>query len=473
MRRSKFALLLAMALLMITGLDYAWATAPQTVDSQIYVRRNFDYGMFVMEGWGNYDNQPVVTGYFMESQQPGQALYPELASLWRWLEIDWEFVPQTASSGREQIECLGTFPSATPTMYRSKAYNDGSKVAGQWTDDLIAQAVGTIAGHTEVNTWPLLVSNTKPDGIWTYGTQWGFPPSLAQPARADLEHSVALNLFRMPPGTKSVTAKGVTTTFVPSPNPNPSGSNITNQTFTWAKDAGSNYTYNPMQRHVYTVVWSPTRVDWFIDAPDGGTNIDGLTPVRSMTTTDFPSLVGSALDAPGGTLTWNCNGLDKKLNNLLMILNIYPQDGWGGTLPDTFTQASTYVRRVAFYPFTAPQSIPVGPYTKANFVTDTGDPRVFYVDPTTWTSTNAKYNLQKNFYIDCSGIYGASTIEKCPELTRWVQAGPDGQPAIQIRMAKFDPPTYTYTPAQTYYYFNMQRNADRQTTRHQCPGNRG
>jgi hypothetical protein len=316
----------------------------------------------------------------------------------------------------------------------------------------------------DVDTWQKLVDNTKPGGYWEYGDggspTWGFPPSLVQPARADLEKSVALNLFRMPPGMKSVTSRGVTTTFVPSYGTAVSGSNITNQTFAWAKDEGGNYTYTPMERHVYTVVWSPTRVDFFIDAPDEGRSIDGLTPVRSMTTTDFPSLVGSALDAPGGNLTWYCNGLEKKLNNLLMILNIYPQEGWGGSLPDRFTQARTYVRRVAYYPFTNPQSIPPGPYAKANFVTDTGDPRVFYANPAAWTAGNAKYNLQKYFYINLNGIYGdgTPTFDNCPELTRWVAGvdSPDGQPAIEFKMTKFNK---TANP-QTYYYFTMARGVN-------------
>ncbi|MCB2187145.1 MAG: hypothetical protein KQJ78_12050 [Deltaproteobacteria bacterium] len=454
----------------------AWALGLQdTAMSQAYARGNYDYGMYVFQGWGNYDNQPVVVGYFMQSQQPGADYYPDQAELWRWTEIDWEFVPQTLSSSRELIEGVqDSKGNLTYNMYRSKAYNDASQVSGEWTDDLVAQAIGLNGNHPDVTSWQDLVNHTQAGDYWAAGDggspTWGFPPSLAQPSRNDLENSVALNLFRMPQGQQAVTAGGVTSDFVPSVSTAVSGANITNQAFYWAKDAKGDYAYDPTGLHTYTVVWGPNAVNYYIDAPEDGTGVDGLAPVRTFTKDDYPSLFESSLDAPGGEETWYCNGMEKKLNNLLMIVNVYPFDGWGGTLGADFERARTFVRSMAQYPFKDAASAQNTTFTAADFITDPSNPDVFYFDASTWTAADARYNLQKNFYLDLDGIYntpggGLPTFQSFPSLTKWQDgtqgSTPDGQGAIEFSMAKWDT---DYFPTQDYYYLTMVRGADASST---------
>lgn len=100
---------------------------------QLDARDGTSYGMYIFSGWCNVNNDPTVTGLFLQSMQPPVIYHQEIAKLWRQTEFDWEFVPYTTSTFLERIKCIGTFPNA-----KCSDYLEGNQL-GSLTKDVLAE----------------------------------------------------------------------------------------------------------------------------------------------------------------------------------------------------------------------------------------------------------------------------------------------------------------------------------------------
>lgn len=436
---------------------------------QVNVRKPTGYGLYVVKAQINTEVQPTVTGLFTFAPQPAPSAYPKLNDLWRWSEIDWEFVPHTVSSAKEQINCQGSFPNATCTDLRSNGLGENELV--NWTDpngvdksatldysfltvngtydnDTIAKAIGIVGEHPRIINWKTLVNNTKPGGIYETGTEWGFPRTMPLPpfiakdgSKQDLYHSVALNIFRMPEGTREVDytnpASGETVTgkFIPaksfygykpamerldraigdvgtsSGSSNVSadsyqtpGFSITNQLYTINPD------YNPYNSfHTYTMAWLPDQVAFYIDAPNGGLDIQNATPVKVMKASEYPGLSMMGPNMPGGDIPWIQTGGQQTLDNKQMfqlgqvhfMFNMWMNSMWGG-MPknnDEFKTTDTLLREVAVYPVNKKvyQENSGRKLRKADFVTNKNNANVFYTDFSKWKLNDWRTDFRKNF----------------------------------------------------------------------------
>jgi hypothetical protein len=441
---------------------------------QVDTRRSFGYGLYVIQGQAAL--QPVVTGFFLFSPMPVPSSWAALAALWRWTEIDWEFVPFTTSAQKEQVECSGTFPSAASTSYRSTGGagpNPSAPVEGAWTDNLTAESIGELWNLNNPQhplpddlTWQQLVENTYVDDSCQsgaadrpcYGSDWGFPATLLLPDTDELQHAVAINVQRTPAGADTITSAGITASFVPQTPPNPpTGFNVTNEQFVWAQDDEGNFTFDPYNEfHTYSLVFTPESIAFYIDAPDGGTKIENAQPVKVFGAEDYASMVYENTPEsvpsfgpfyPGGDQEWCYYGQNRPLGAMSIMLNIWASAGWGGVIPPDFQEASSYVKTVAFYPLAskAPGSARL---TSQDFSFDMSDPETFHIDFTdasVWSASNWKYEFQKAFIAEYSNAPDGSLL-KNPELVSWVSSGPDGNPALQLKLVPV-----ANAPAQTFY----------------------
>ena len=238
--------------------------------AQANTRQNFGYGAYVVRGWAA--DAPVISSWFLDAIEPDATNFPQLSPLWRWSEVDWEFVPYSLSPQRSRIVGQGSFPTATTTTYRSNYQADGClPMPDEYEDDELARAwphfwnqgsqtrtpnepatvtpnqtiivttFSDLAQLAQVPTTPApygftpnpnYVEGQTPRYWWTQGypsfvSTWPLPCNLPLPS-AQLKNSVALNLFRMPPGSLVTTGFGITSTVLPiwtkitCPTPSPS-----------------------------------------------------------------------------------------------------------------------------------------------------------------------------------------------------------------------------------------------------------
>lgn len=447
--------------------------------SQANTRQNFGYGAYVVRGWAA--DAPVISSWFLDAIEPDATNFPQLAPLWRWSEVDWEFVPYSLSPQREQIVGQGSFPAAVTTMYRSDYQADGCPpMTGEYNDDELARAVAFFwnqGGQTRTPNEPTTVTPNQTITVTTFGdlaqlaqvpatpspfgftpnpnfvpgqtprywwtqaypsfvSTWPLPCNLSLPGD-QLRNSVALNLFRMPPGSLVTTGSGITSTVIPDldqnglPNAQPKPGTLTNETFVWANDAQGVPSYTPYSGwYTYTLLVTPDFVAYYINAGDTGLGIDGVTPLRRLSISDptnpYPSVAAFGPNMTGAELTFqDYANTPQPMGNLrVMLQNWVDGNGWSGPQPsDDFGSADAYVQRVSFYPL---QSGKPGT-TGADYA-----PATFDVDMSSWTSANAAYQQMKNFHTIYTGNPAfAATQGVSPGLARWTTA-PDGSPALGL-----------------------------------------
>lgn len=419
---------------------------------QVDVRKGTGYGLYVVKAWVNTELQPVVTGLFTFVPRPPPADYPELTKLWRWSEIDWEFVPHSASPAKEQIECLGSFPNASCTDYRSNGLlaqvpsQDPNypgnydyawlKTEGAYTNDIMAQAIGMqpIAGIEEsqrpaFKNWQELIDQTcdSENCIFKYGKEWPFPGALPLQsvdinADPNMIEGVAVNVFRMPAGTREITYtdpntnRSYTGTFIPQEqveSDDPLGFAITNQSYLFNKE------FNPYQGfHTYTFEVLADKIAFYIDAPDGGVGVKKVTPVAVFDISDFPGIGMMGPAMPGGTLTWKQKSgqqvLDKdgvfRLGDIQFMFNMWVNSMWGG-MPGTmsgwdggsagdFKTTYTYLAEIGIYPEDG----------KGDYIINKTSPNVFYVNFNDWNKENWWPNFRKDFVAEHASDYTKSVL---------------------------------------------------------------
>jgi hypothetical protein len=444
--------------------------------SQANTRQNFGYGMYIVTGWSS--PEAVISSWFLDAIQPDATNYPGLSDLWRWSEIDWEFVPQTVSPQREQVVVTGTLPSPDTNIYRSDYLASCESLPGQYDDNTLAQAVTyfwnkggqtrtpgdptsvtpntqiTVSTFAELTATAQVPTTPVPYGFtlnpnypgsgpqywWTqeypsFVSTWPLPCNLPLPPAQNLSTSVAINVFRMPPGSLVTTGSGLTSTVIPDidqsqlPTAQPKPGNVTNETFVWAVDGGGQPTFDPSTGwYTYTIVVAPSFIAFYVNAGADGTDIENSTPVRKLDMNDaqnpYPSLSAFGPAMVGGDLTFqDYYTAPQPMGNLrFMLQNWVDGNGWSGSQPPA-NPAYAYARSMSF--------LPLNNGATGNSNSDYGAP-TFDIDFTTWTAENANYNLLQNFHLLLAGNASFSNTQTTsPGLVTWATA-PDGTPALSL-----------------------------------------
>lgn len=445
--------------------------------SQTNTRQNFGHGMYIVKGWASLE--PVISSWFLDAIQPDATNFPGLSPLWRWSELDWEFVPYTVSPQREQMLVNNAFPNPDVTIQRSDQNNNCAAVNGQYDDNTLTQEIATLwnaGGQTRTAGNPTLVTPNTPIAPTdfvdfahnialiplspvpygfslnpNYGTSgpqywwsqtapsfvstWPLPCSIPLPPASEMENSVAVNVFRMPHGAM-VTTGGVTdtitSTVIPDidqsqlPNSQPKPGNLTNESFALLQNGVNLYS----GWNYYTILVTPSFIAFYINAGSNGTDIENATPVRKLDINDptnpYPSIDAFGPNMIGSQLPFeDYNDVPQPMGNLrFMLQNWVDGQGWSGPQPpDNFKGAAAYVQNVQFYPLESGSGAQNADY---------GATPTFDIDTTQWTSGNAQYNLMKNFHTLYGGnpmITGTQTTS--PQLVQWTNA-PDNTKALAL-----------------------------------------
>lgn len=428
------------------GVSETWQR--KYIGPQVQTRKSFGNGIYIFRGNPGSRDAAAITGFFMHPLVPDKNFYPNEAELARWTEYDWEFVPQNTAPQMQHSVSIGAFPKQTTTDYRSEGFGQPKEIKGEYEDDIYAQQVAVAKKTDQVKTWQRLVENTGNGKIWTYAqssdpsTMWAPPSALKLPDRTILEHSVAISSWRTPYGTKVIPSKiGQNARYIPVQAAHVNGYTHKITEFAWAQISPSTpttFAYDPFDgAHDYTIVLTDTSVTFYIDAPNGGSDINSAHPVRHYSTQDYPSLTGVINNGyPGGDAIWNYYGLPKKVGNLLMIMNVWNDESdWSGpsNKPNT-----AYVERVRCIPANGAPG-------------DNMD-----VDFTKLTKDNWGYVFQKNFVVQTNNslIFSADNIA-------WKPSPVQGKPALALSMldSKSMPPPSKYT------YFTLIAGGDQKDKR--------
>jgi hypothetical protein len=445
--------------------------------SQTNTRQNFGHGMYIVKGWASLE--PVISSWFLDAIQPDATNFPGLSPLWRWSELDWEFVPYTVSPQREQMLVNNAFPNPSVTIQRSDP-TSCTPVNGQYDDNTLTQEIATLwnaGGQTRTAGNPTLVTPNTPitptdfvdfahnialipqspvpygfslnPNYGTSGPQywwsqtapsfvstWPLPCSiLPVPPANEMANSVAVNVFRMPHGSL-VTTGGVTNTITSTvipdidqsqlPNSQPKPGNLTNESFALIQNGVNLYS----GWNTYTILVTPTFIAFYINAGSDGTDIENATPIRKLDMNDpsnpYPSLDAFGPNMIGADLPFeDYNDVPQPMGNLrFMLQNWVDGQGWSGPQPpENFTGANAYVQALQFYPLESGNGSQNADYSASP---------TFDLDTTQWTSANAQYNVMKNFHT----LYGGNpmitnTQTTSPQLVQWTNA-PDNTKALAL-----------------------------------------
>ena len=445
--------------------------------SQTNTRQNFGHGMYIVKGWASLE--PVISSWFLDAIQPDPTNFPGLSSLWRWSELDWEFVPRSVSPQREQMLVNNAFPNPTVTLQRSNQANACAPEDGQYDDNTLTQEITKLwnaGGQTRTAGNPTQVTpnthiaptdfadfahniaviptNPDPYGFslnpnfpkagpkywWSqtapsFVATWPLPCSIPMQSSADMQNSVAVNVFRMPHGsmeTSGGVTDTITSTVIPDidmgglPASQPKPGNMTNESFALIKNGTNLYG----GWNTYTILVTPTFIAFYINAGNNGTDIEHATPVRKFDMNDatnpYPSLDAFGPKMVGAQLPFeDYNETTQPMGNLrFMLQNWVDGSGWSGPQPPAdFTGAYAYVQHLQFYP------LDTGSGTQNS---DYGATPTFDLDTTQWTNANAQYNLMKNFHTLFAGNpMITNTQTTSPQLVQW-QDAPDHTKALAL-----------------------------------------
>jgi hypothetical protein len=406
---------------------------------QLDARMPTSYGMYIFSGWNNIKNDPTVSGIFLQSMQPPTIFYPELAKLWRWTEFDWEYVPHTTATFMEKIECTKEF---------SNLQCKPLSVAGpELTDDEMATQIGIVSGHTDVTSWSELVQYTGQTASWNYwagASQWQKPAAEYPPKNIPFH---TINFWRMPEGTKQVIAHNIEANFIPNDPDDDANAAMTNENYVTMQDTDGKY-FSPTEFHFYTIVWTPRQLYFYIDAGSDGKDIENTAPIKTFTYNNYPGISMTGDQQPGGDLTWWFYGAEKKLGDMLIMLNHYIDGGWGGQPTTDFKSASTFIRNVMHFPLDpdiekAEKEGIFAPLKGENFIYKDNN-KILDLDfsqndfcnnqPQFW-----RYYTQKYFAPEVAGDFSTGKLGKNPTQMNLTLA-PDGTQALELRVSSYDNP---------------------------------
>ncbi len=646
---------------------------------QLDSRKPTSYGMYVFKGWFNVDDQPTVTGAFLQSIQPPPAYYPELTKFWRWTEIDWEYVPYTKALFQERLSCTGELPNANCVVTACPEAN------GELTANGKAQVIGKLSGRPDINNWEQLLSETKgltnkellqkikkveqydsldkwsdfidkiknysqdelakalgkllllssdessnwfsfvnkvklepSDGLagkiisilghtdvidfvkltskishlcknefvrqigialqlktpvtsiddlaekikatskeeienfpqdlvskmgigkaligrddakwkelspiinnipiedfkknlnnlvimindfstvdfinweqfvlkvitsvlgkdqstinnfdqlhtqisslsnkefvqeiskvigysdivdynalledetvrdkepwWTAGENWGMPNG--QKAESSDGKIMTINFWRAPEGPHTIKVNNTEASFVSSVSTAFSGFVTTNSQYFTVKDNQGKLTYDPKELHTYTIIWTPETLQFYLDANNDGKDIDNATPIKVFDAKDYPGIKMIGNQYPGGDKPFWWYGNEKKLGDVLIMLNHWFGDQWSG-FPDTnFVKSSSYISKVSYFPLNKSGANP----GNADFTYQN-------VDFSTMPKENWRYAVQKQFVPEVAGDFPNQKIAKNPQQMDLTKVPGTDQQALELRLSRYD-----------------------------------
>jgi len=188
---------------------------------------------------------------------------------------------------------------------------------------------------TGKNWWDLLRDQTGDGKIWKNAQDWKYPLShIHTPDTCNMKDMVTLNFWRSPKGNESVQVDfggwgKVDHTGILREKPIP-GTVGHDNSFTSAVLNNEAYVfdstgkYKPTQSvHTYTIVWTPTRMAQYIDAPQRGQDISNATPIAEYPIALFPSLDHSGPQAEGAHIPWIGTELNQPIGNVTMNVANY------------------------------------------------------------------------------------------------------------------------------------------------------
>jgi len=406
---------------------------------QLDARMPTSYGMYIFSGWNNVKNDPTVSGIFLQSMQPPTTYYPELAKLWRWTEFDWEYVPHTTATFMEKVEC-----TKASSNLKCKSL---SAVGPELTDDVMATQIGIVSGHTDVTSWSKLVQYTSPTASWNYwggASQWQKPAAEYPPKNIPFH---TINFWRMPEGTKQIISDNIEAKFIPNDPVDDANAAMTNEQYVTMQDADSKY-FSPTEFHFYTIIWTPRQLYFYIDAGNDGKDIENTPPIKTFTYDNYSGINMTGDQQPGGDLTWWFYGAEKKLGDMLIMLNHYIDGGWGGQPSADFKSASTFVRNVAHFPLNpdiekaekqgifTPSKVENFIYKNNNKILDLDFSQNDFCNnqPQFW-----RYYVQKYFAPEVAGDFSKGKLGKNPAQMD-LSLAPDGIKALELRVSSYDNP---------------------------------
>jgi len=321
------------------------------MSSKLKSNRKFGYGMFVCKMQAALG--PVCSTFWLFSDGPAPGCMPEVRQMWRWNEFDWEFVPYTQTNQNSYITLSeSSFSGMTKTYYGSAFTPLNTWSDGQITPDKIVWVKDRIMTDNIMfadmqnyyNYWMVDRNNatmkiaasdigyqgaanttgpnhkvggltTDPNGLpgWHQGTEWKYPATAVKPfpSNLDVKTSATINWWRTPKGKQSINVSLpgfapqnfeyivseyaiVGSTAAKSANPK----TLNSETFIFPGQAHDYYPYDGI--HAYTVTWSPTRVAFYINAPNDGTDVYNAKPVAEFKLQDYPSMTECGPQAPQG-----------------------------------------------------------------------------------------------------------------------------------------------------------------------------
>jgi len=183
--------------------------------------------------------------------------------------------------------------------------------------------------------WDLLKNETGDGKTWINAQDWKYPlVHVKTPDALDMKKMVTLNFWRSPQGNESadisfgdwgtVTHRGILRERpIPGTGGRPASftSAVLNNEAYVFDSTGS---YDPTgSLHTYTIVWTPTRMAQYIDAPDRGRDIANAIPVTEYRIKDFPSLDHSGPQAEGADVPWIGTELNQPIGNVTMNVANY------------------------------------------------------------------------------------------------------------------------------------------------------
>ena len=454
----------------------AYARYGDFLSAQMKSLRKFGYGIYITKMQAA--DGPVCSTFWLYADAPAPGAMPEIKQLWRWNEFDFEFVPYTQATQNSYITMEGSFPNPSVTYYGSmlNLNHPGAQQikpeAVSWvknrfmTDDTVMadmqnfynkwmvtdpkyqiadadknfQGVMRTTGPPHVTGWI-----GKPDGGkpgWTFASDWKYPMTAVKqtPADLDMKKMATINWWRTPRGNQSIavdlpgyarqdfsyivkefaidgsTARKSNTAAV-----------LNNETYVFPKGMA----YNPYTSlNTYTIVWTKTRVAFYINAGNNGRDIAGSTPVAVFSPDKFPSIADAGTQAPQGNITWADTSLSDPLGKVSINLANYvafraaknyaikdkkpicpagqtcktnanlPVDqqagsGWSGLPPSsTWNGADAYVRSVEYYPMV---NEGYDGSQNSHFDFRSADKWVFDLADGAWTEANFRQKLASYF----------------------------------------------------------------------------
>jgi hypothetical protein len=392
------------------------------LSAQMKSQHKFGYGMFVCKMQAA--DGPVCSTFWLYSDAPAPGCMPEIAQMWRWNEFDYEFVPYTQATQNSYITLGGDFPKPNVTFYGSRIIDWESPdtqllkpEAVAWvsnlsmTDNFVFQEMQHYYNRWMVNhndaatqipgsqlnyqgavdtTGPgyAIGGKSNPDKPgWRYASQWKYPLTAVK-APPPLYYNMmrkmtAINWWRMPRGNQSIAVSlpgfdpqtykfivkqdGLTgSTAAASYTP----AALNNETYVFPNGLD----FDPYAGlNTYTIVWTPTRVAFYINAPEDGTDVSNATPVAEYKLADYPSLQDSGPQAPQGKIPWVDTSLSDELGRVSINLANYVAfkaaankandqlsdnekagAGWSGYPPGpNFQHADAFFRSVKYFPLKA------------------------------------------------------------------------------------------------------------------------